>query len=62
MVGMSPSLSKDDISGELVAKATELWGEGRAVAIRSTLDNVAESLWVLGQNLPDLEQEPAFFL
>ena len=62
MVGTNPRLSKEEMSRELVAKAIDLWGEARAEAIRNSLETMAENLWVLGQNLPDLEQEPAFFL
>ena len=62
MVGMNPSQSQQDIAQELFAKATELYGARRAEAIRATLDEAAEYMWVISQNLPDKEQEPAFFL
>ena len=62
MVETNPRLSKEEMSRELVAKAIDLWGEARAEAIRNPLETMAENLWVLAQNLPDLEQEPAFFL
>ena len=62
MVGMNPSQSQQDIARELFTKATELYGTQRAEAIRATLDEAAEHVWVISQNLPDKEQEPAFFL
>ena len=62
MVGMNPAQSQDEIARELYAKATELYGEQRAEAIRATLEEAAEHLWVISQNLPDKEEEPAFFL
>ena len=62
MVGMNPAQSREEIARELFAKATELYGAHRAEAIRSSLDEAAEHMWVISQNLPDREQEPAFFL
>ena len=62
MVGMNPAQSQQDIARELFAKATELYGAQRAEAIRATLEEAAEHLWVISQNLPDREEEPAFFL
>lgn len=62
MVGMNPAQSQQDIARELYAKATELYGAQRAEAIRATLEEAAEHLWVISQNLPDKEEEPAFFL
>ena len=62
MVGMNPRHSQEGITQELVAKATELWGQERAEAIRGALEEVAENLWLVAQNLPDREAEPAFSL
>ena len=62
MVGMNPAQTQQDIARELYAKATELYGAQRAEAIRATLEEAAEHLWVISQNLPDKEEEPAFFL
>ncbi len=62
MVGMNPAQSQQEIARELFAKATELYGAQRAEAIRATLEEAAEHLWVISQNLPDKEEEPAFFL
>ena len=62
MVGMNPRLSQEAIAQELVAKAMELWGRQRALAIQSVLEEAAEYLWVVAQNPPGVEEEPAFFL
>ena len=62
MVGMNPAQSQQEIAQELFAKATELYGAERAEAIRATLEEAAEHLWVISHNLPDKAEEPAFFL
>ena len=62
MVGMKANQSQQDIASELFAKATELYGAHRAEAIRSMLEDAAEHMWVISQNLPHREEEPAFFL
>lgn len=62
MVGMDPGLARDQIARELVDKAAELWGRDRAEAVRPFLEGVADNLWIVRQNPPDPEQEPAFFL
>lgn len=62
MVGMNPAQSQQEIARELFAKATELYGPQRAEAIRATLEEAAEHLWTISRNLPDKEEEPAFFL
>ena len=62
MVSIDPAQSREEIARELFAKAEELYGAQRAEAIRATLDEAAEHLWVISHNLPDKEEEPAFFL
>ncbi len=62
MVGMNPGQAQEGIAQELVAKATELWGQGRAQAIHRVLEETARNLWLVAENLPDREEEPAFFL
>ncbi|MCE2403630.1 MAG: hypothetical protein J4F43_00540 [Dehalococcoidia bacterium] len=59
---MNPAQSQQEIARELFDKATELYGAQRAEAIRATLEEAAEHLWVISHNLPDKEEEPAFFL
>ena len=61
MTGMNPGLSQDGIAEELVAKAAELWGHERAEATRTSLGDMAAFIWLVSQNLPDREEEPAFF-
>ena len=62
MVGMNPRLSQEGITVELLAKATEFWGQGRADAIRPLLEEMGGYLWLVSQNLPDPEREPVFFV
>ncbi len=61
MVGLDVGLSKDELSRELAKKAGALWGEKRAQEISAGLDQVAGFLERVAQNLPDKEEEPAFF-
>ena len=62
MVGMNPDFDQDHIAREIVAKAIEFWGEARAEESRAALEATAENIWVVSQNPPHPEQEPAFFL
>ena len=62
MVGVNYRISPQEIAQELIVAAVELWGEERADAIRSTLEQTAENLSTIAHNLPDREEEPAFFL
>lgn len=55
------ALSKQEISRELAKKAGVLWGEQRAQEIGAGLDQVAGFLERVAQNLPEKEEEPAFF-
>ena len=54
--------SPREIAEALFQRAVALWGEGRATALRSTLDQAAEHLWKLSRNTPEREVEPGFFL
>jgi hypothetical protein len=62
MVGVNYKMSPQEIAQELIDAAVVLWGQERADAIRSTLEQTAENLSTIAQNLPDREEEPAFFL
>ena len=61
MVGLNSGLSKDEIVRELARKARELWGDKRAEEIGPGLAQMADFLHQVAQNLPDKEEEPAFF-
>ena len=62
MTTTGPGASQEDIYKKLYDQAVERWGVERAEAIRPNLERVAASLWHIGNNLPDREEEPAFFL
>ena len=61
MVGLNPTRSREAMAQELVSRATEVWGRERVEATRKVLDEMAGYLWVVAENLPDREEEPAFF-
>ena len=61
MVGLNPRHSQEEMAQELVSRATEVWGQERVEATRKVLEEMAGYLWVVAQNLPDREEEPAFF-
>ena len=61
MVGLDSGLSKEEITQELARKSRELWGEQRSQEIGRELDQLAGFLYQVARNLPDKEEEPAFF-
>lgn len=62
MVGMNRKASRDGIFRELTEKAADLWGPERAAAIRTVLEQMSNNIWLVAQNPPDSDEEPAFFL
>ena len=61
MTTTGPGASQEDVYDKLYEQAVERWGVQRADAIRPNLERVAASLWHIDNNLPDREEEPAFF-
>ena len=61
MTTTGPDASQKDIYDKLYEQAVERWGVERADAIRPNLERIATSLWHISNNLPDREEEPAFF-
>lgn len=61
MVSMDPKLTKEQIVAQLTEQAKVVWGPERAQALRASLEEAGNNLWILNQNLPELEEEPAFF-
>ena len=53
--------SEDRIVTDLTRRATELWGEKRARSIEQTIAQVARNVRRLADDLPDTEEEPAFY-
>ena len=61
MVSMDPKLSKEEIIAQLVEQSETVWGPERTKAIQASLEEAGANLWILNQNLPRQEEEPAFF-
>ena len=59
---MEPMPSKEQVARELLARAAQLFGPDRAEAERVLLEETAGYMWVVTNNLPGPEEEPAFFL
>ena len=53
--------AKDDIARSLTRRATELWGLERADELRGLIDQTADHVWRLAENLPADEEEPGFY-
>ena len=62
MAEVSRDETRDTMVEGLRVQATELWGKARASQITSTLEQTAQHLSVLADDLPRREEEPAFFL
>ena len=61
MVSMDPKLSKEEMVAQLTDRARAVWGPERAEALNGALEEAGANLWVLTDNLPDRDEEPAFF-
>ena len=53
--------SKEEITGSLEARAEELWGAQRASELHQLLEQTAENVWQISQDLPDDGEEPGFY-
>ena len=62
MVGMGTGITQEEIIKELTDKTVELWGQERAEANRQNLEQTGRNIWVVAQNPPAIEDEPAYFL
>ena len=58
---MSSQDSIEDILRELTDRATALWGEERAVAMRPELEQTARHLQEIGRGTPGRDVEPGFY-
>ncbi len=56
-----PMSSKEEIASSLKARAEELWGTQRASELQKLLEETAEHVWQVSQDLPDEEEEPGFY-
>ena len=62
MVGMRLGATVDEIAADLKEKAAQLWGQVRASQLDEPLNEMAGYIHQVAENLPDREEEPAFFL
>jgi hypothetical protein len=51
--------TKEEFTNVLIEQAMAFFGEERAEELRSSLEERAEQLWLLGQASLDREEEPA---
>ena len=61
MANVSPDMSLEKIMQELAEQARSRWGENRAAAIQTPLEQTARQLHQISQNLPDPKVEPGFY-
>ena len=56
-----PMASEEELALSMKKRAVELWGAERASEIDLTIDGMAERIYLISQNLPQAEDEPAFY-
>ena len=56
-----PMSSKEEIASSLKAHAEVLWGAQRATELQGLLEQTAEHVWKISQDLPGDEEEPGFY-
>ena len=62
MAGMPGGKDREAILQGMHDKASALWGPERARLLEDSLQQMADYLSQLEENLPHREEEPAFFL
>ena len=62
MAGTPGDSSREAALQDMREKAVKLWGPERASLLEPSLKHMADYLGQLDENLPDREEEPAFFL
>ena len=61
MPGTGPAQSEEELTGELLRRAEEMWGPERLEAIRPMVGQTAQHLWIISNHAMDLEGEPTLF-
>ena len=61
MASINPGSSEEEILATLTREAQRLWGNDRAEAIKTYLENTAKQLGETGKVLPEPEVEPGYF-
>ena len=54
--------SRRQIAEAMFQQAVALWGQEHAQALRPTLDQMANHLWMLSTNIPHQEVEPGLII
>ena len=54
--------NREQIIHDLSSRAVSLWGEQRAVDLKPSIEQMADWLMQIAQDLPGQQEEPAFFL
>ena len=52
----------EEIASSLTRRAVELWGAERAEALTEAIDETARNIWLISQDPPPADEEPAFYL
>ncbi len=58
MPGKGQPESRDEIIHDLTQKAVSLWGQKRALALRERIQQVADQMLTVSNNLPHFEAIP----
>ena len=58
---MSPEESLEDLVRELTGRAKALWGEEKAGAMKTELEETARHLQQIGRETPGRDVEPGFY-
>ncbi|MFQ6026978.1 MAG: hypothetical protein ACE5Q6_05610 [Dehalococcoidia bacterium] len=58
---MTPDDSQEEILRHLLELSEKRWGQARTAQIRAELEQGAQHLRAVRQNLPQLETEPGFY-
>ena len=61
MPQMNSDTTVEDLLRHLTARARALWGEDKAAAMGTALEQTARQLWEIGQATPARDVEPGFY-
>ena len=61
MSGINSGTSQQEILVQLTSEAQRRWGNDRAEAIKTYLENTAKQIFETGNSLPVPEIEPGYF-
>ena len=53
--------SEKEIADSLFDRATQLWGQERAGELTAVIEQAANNIWHLSQNLPEEDEQPGFY-